>query len=109
VSASLGRAGLPAAILDLASRKIILMCISAPIIAEYENVLRRTRLELDPWSGPRGPLAKPRTNPITASLNAPLPPAPKRFENIRIVTPMEFIESIAPELNQSKRWRPPRT
>ena len=48
VSANLNDAGLPASILDLAAHKKILMLISQPVLAEYEEVLRRPRLKLDP-------------------------------------------------------------
>ena len=38
--------GLPALILDLATSKKILLLVSADILAEYEEVLRRPRLKL---------------------------------------------------------------
>jgi putative PIN family toxin of toxin-antitoxin system len=68
VSANLGDQGPSAAILDLAANKLILMFISPAVLAEYEAVLRRPRLQLSPsriasslavirntsrWSGPR--------------------------------------------------------
>jgi|SRR5580700_7288514 putative PIN family toxin of toxin-antitoxin system len=46
VSANLKDEGLPAAILDLAAHKKILMCVSEPILAEYTDVLQRSRLNL---------------------------------------------------------------
>ena len=46
VSGSLIEDSLPASILDLAAAKKILMIVSAPILAEYEEVLRRPRLKL---------------------------------------------------------------
>jgi uncharacterized protein len=48
VSANLVDEGPSAAILDLAANKKILMFVSPPILAEYEEVLRRPRLNLDP-------------------------------------------------------------
>jgi putative PIN family toxin of toxin-antitoxin system len=48
VSANLIDEGLPASILDLAANKKILMVVSEPILTEYEEVLRRPRLKLDP-------------------------------------------------------------
>ena len=46
VSGSLIADSLPASILDLAAAKKILTIVSAPILAEYEEVLRRPRLKL---------------------------------------------------------------
>jgi putative PIN family toxin of toxin-antitoxin system len=43
VSANLSDQGPSAAILDLAANKIILMCISPAVLAEYETALRRPR------------------------------------------------------------------
>src|ERR1017187_3263895 len=48
VSANLRDEGLPAAILDLAAGKRIQMCVSAPVLAEYKEVLNRPRLRLTP-------------------------------------------------------------
>jgi putative PIN family toxin of toxin-antitoxin system len=48
VSANLVDEGLPASILDLAAKGKILICVSGDILAEYEEVLRRPRLKLDP-------------------------------------------------------------
>ena len=48
VSANLIDEGLPASILDLAANKKILMVVSVPVLAEYEKVLSRPRLKLDP-------------------------------------------------------------
>src|SRR5712692_9528258 len=48
VSANLRDDGLPASILDLAANKKILMVVSAPVLAEYAEVLSRPRLKLDP-------------------------------------------------------------
>jgi len=48
VSANLSDQGPSAASLDLAANKMILMCISVAVLTEYEAVLRRPRLKLDP-------------------------------------------------------------
>jgi putative PIN family toxin of toxin-antitoxin system len=48
VSANLVGEGLPAAILDLAINREILMIVSSPVLEEYEEVLHRPRLKLDP-------------------------------------------------------------
>jgi putative PIN family toxin of toxin-antitoxin system len=46
VSANLIDEGPSAAILDLVAKKRILMFVSAPVMAEYEEVLNRPRLKL---------------------------------------------------------------
>ena len=91
VSANLSDEGLPAAILDLAANKTILMFVSPAVLAEYEAVLRRPRLNLSAAAVAsslavirnisrlvKPPAAWPqqRTRLITASWNAPCPPAP---------------------------------
>ena len=48
VSANLVDAGPSAAVLNLAVNQKILMCVSPAVLAEYEEVLRRPRLKLDP-------------------------------------------------------------
>jgi putative PIN family toxin of toxin-antitoxin system len=48
VSANLSDNGIPALILDFAANGKILMLVSQPVLAEYEEVLRRPRLKLDP-------------------------------------------------------------
>jgi predicted nucleic acid-binding protein len=48
VSANLKDDGLPAALMDLAVGKHILMCVSDAVLAEYEGVLNRTRFKLTP-------------------------------------------------------------
>ena len=48
VSANLVDEGPSAAILDLAINKAILMVVSPPVLEEYEKVLHRPRLKLDP-------------------------------------------------------------
>jgi putative PIN family toxin of toxin-antitoxin system len=46
VSGVLVDEGLPASILDLAANKAILMIVTADVLAEYENVLRRPRFRI---------------------------------------------------------------
>jgi putative PIN family toxin of toxin-antitoxin system len=48
VSATLVDHGPSAGILNLATNKRVQMCVSPAILAEYEKVLRRPRLKLDP-------------------------------------------------------------
>ena len=48
VSANLSDEGPAAAIVSLATNKKILMFVSPAVLAEYEEVLHRTRLKLDP-------------------------------------------------------------
>ena len=125
VSANLVDEGPSAAILDLAAHRKILMFVSAPILAEYEAVLRRPRLKLSPGAV-RGSLAtirrtsklvKPRRTireikdePDNRFLECAVAARadylitgnarhfPGRFEGVRIVTPREFLEIIAPQL-----------
>ena len=48
VSAALNDEGLPAAILDLATNRKVVMLISSHVLAEYEQVLRYPHLKLEP-------------------------------------------------------------
>ena len=48
VSANLIDQGPSAAILNLATNKLVQMFVSAAVIAEYQEVLHRPRLKLDP-------------------------------------------------------------
>lgn len=48
VSALLRSGSLPDAILSLCLRRVIRFCVSEPVLAEYEEVLRRPRLAIDP-------------------------------------------------------------
>jgi putative PIN family toxin of toxin-antitoxin system len=48
VSAHLQEQGLPARVLRLAFSKAIELCVSAPILTEYELLLRRPRFAFDP-------------------------------------------------------------
>lgn len=48
VSAMLRSGGLPEAVLNLALNRIVQMCISEPVLAEYKEVLSRSRLGIPP-------------------------------------------------------------
>src|SRR4051812_22532822 len=48
VSAAITSRGAPAAILDLIAAHAATLCVSQPILAEYEGVLLRPKLRLDP-------------------------------------------------------------
>jgi uncharacterized protein len=48
VSAAITRRGAPAAVLDSVANSAAIMCISESVLAEYEAVLLRLRLRLDP-------------------------------------------------------------
>lgn len=48
VSAMLRSGGLPEAVFNLAINRIIQLYISEPVLAEYEEVLRRPRLDIHP-------------------------------------------------------------
>jgi uncharacterized protein len=48
VSALLRTGGFPAAVLSLALDRIVQLCVSEPVLAEYEEVLNRPRLGIDP-------------------------------------------------------------
>jgi len=48
VSAAITSRGAPGAILDLIAAHSLILCVSQPILAEYEGVLLRPRLRLDP-------------------------------------------------------------
>jgi putative PIN family toxin of toxin-antitoxin system len=48
VSAAITRRGAPAAVLDLVAAHRVTLCVSRPILAEYEGVLLRPKLRLDP-------------------------------------------------------------
>jgi len=129
VSGNLNDQGPSAAILDLAASRIILMCISPPILAEYEAVLRRPRLKLDPariarslaiirktsrMVKPARRLTEARDEPDNRFLECAVAAGadfiitgnarhfPGQFENIRIVTPREFIDLIMPELAEGR-------
>jgi putative PIN family toxin of toxin-antitoxin system len=48
VSAAITRRITPAAVLDLVAAHRVILCVSQPILAEYEGVLLRPKLRLDP-------------------------------------------------------------
>src|SRR5437762_1981694 len=89
VSASLVGQGPSAAILNLATHQRIQMFVSAAVLAEYEEVLRRPRLKLDPTriadvlalvrsTSTQVSLLRrsrfPTTNPTIVFTNVPKPP-----------------------------------
>ena len=48
VSANLRAGGLPEAVFNLAIDGIVQLCVSEPVLAEYEEVLSRARLRIPP-------------------------------------------------------------
>jgi uncharacterized protein len=129
VSANLSDEGLPAAILDLAANKTIRMFVSPAVLAEYEAVLRRPRLKLSPAAvasslavirnisrlvKPTRRLAEAADETDNRFLECAVSAGadyiitgntrhfPSRFESIRIVTPREFFDLIAPELTEDR-------
>ena len=129
VSANLSDEGLPAAILDLAANKTILMFVSPAVLAEYEAVLRRPRLNLSAAAvasslavvrnisrlvKPTRRLAEAADETDNRFLECAVSAGadyiitgntrhfPDRFESIRIVTPREFVDLIAPQLTADR-------
>jgi len=129
VSANLSDEGLPAAILDLAASKTILMFVSPAVLAEYEAVLRRPHLSLSPAAvasslavirnisrlvKPTRRLAEAADETDNRFLECAVSAGadyiitgntrhfPERFESIRIVTPREFLDLIAPEITENR-------
>jgi putative PIN family toxin of toxin-antitoxin system len=129
VSANLSDEGLPAAVLDLAASKTILMFVSPAILAEYEAVLRRPHLSLSPAAVARSMaairnisrLVKPTRRLAAAAdetdnrflecaisagadyiITGNARHFPERFESIRIVTPREFLDLVAPEITENR-------
>src|ERR1017187_7825429 len=129
VSANLSDEGLPAAVLDLAANKTILMFVSPAILAEYGAVLRRPHLSLSPAAVARSMaairnisrLVKPTRRLAAAAdetdnrflecaisagadyiITGNARHFPERFESIRIVTPREFLDLVAPELTENR-------
>ena len=129
VSANLSDEGLPAAILDLAANKTILMFVSPAILAEYEAVLRRPHLSLSPAAVASSlavvrnisRLVKPTRRLAAAAdetdnrfvecaisagadyiITGNARHFPERFESIRIVTPREFLDLVAPEITENR-------
>jgi putative PIN family toxin of toxin-antitoxin system len=130
VSANLVDEGPSAAILDLVAKKRILMFVSAPVLAEYEEVLNRPRLKLtgarinDALAVIRDTAESVQPTRIIDEIkdepdNRFLECAdaagaeyivtgntshfPLRFEDIRIVTPRQFLEIIVPQLAREER------
>jgi putative PIN family toxin of toxin-antitoxin system len=129
VSANLSDEGLPAAILDLAANKTILMFVSPAILAEYGAVLRRPHLSLSPAAVASSlavvrnisRLVKPTRRLAAAAdetdnrflecaisagadyiITGNARHFPERFESIRIVTPREFLDLVAPEITENR-------
>jgi putative PIN family toxin of toxin-antitoxin system len=129
VSANLSDQGPSAAILDLAANRVILMFISPPVLTEYEAVLRRSSLKIDPSRiasslavirntsrlvRPTRRLAEAADEPDNRFLECAAAAGadfiitgnakhfPQRFENIRIVTPREFLDLITAEVASSR-------
>jgi putative PIN family toxin of toxin-antitoxin system len=131
VSANLRDEGLPAAILDLAANKKILMCVSAPVLAEYKEVLNRPRLRLPPNRialalaviRKTSLLVKPMRTVTVIKADEPdnrlLECAeaasadylvtgntrhfPKCFKNTTVVTPKQFMDLFLPHLAELNR------
>ena len=125
VSANLSDEGLSAWILDLAANQKIQMIVSAPILAEYEEVLRRPRLKLNPIKIDNS-LAVIQNTSVIVKPKRTLKKSPHESDNrfyecaeagkanflitgnikhfpeahkgAQIVTPREFIELIGPVL-----------
>jgi uncharacterized protein len=131
VSANLRDEGLPAAILDLATNKKILMCVSDAVLAEYKEVLNRPRLGLSPRRIARSLAVIRKTSLHVKTIrtitvieaddpdNRLLECAaaagadylvtgntkhfPKTFEATTIITPKRFIDSVFPLLAQLRK------
>jgi putative PIN family toxin of toxin-antitoxin system len=130
VSANLVDEGLPAAILDLAANKRILMCVSEAVLAEYKEVLERPRLKLAPQRIARSLsvirkkslLVKPartvtviKDDPDNRFLECAHASSadylvtgntkhfPKTFKRTAIVTPKQLIDALLPLLAQLRR------
>ena len=48
ISAAISAGGLPEAVFNLAINGVIQLCLSEAILVEYEEVLRRARLDIHP-------------------------------------------------------------
>lgn len=128
VSANLVDEGPSAAILSLAINEKLLMFVSAPVLAEYEKVLARQRLKLNP-DRIKAFLADVRNSSelveptrtieeikkdepdnrflecATAAdadylITGNTKHFPEQFENIQIVTPRDFLELVMPKLSK---------
>jgi len=130
ISAMLRSGGFPEAIFNLGVDRVIQLCISEPVMAEYEEVLRRARLGIHPEKVANA-LARIRdaavlvtpTTVVTAAVDpddniflecAEAAEAqyvvtgnqadfPEVWAGARIVTPRQFLEVIA----EAKRDDPP--
>ncbi|MCX6625616.1 MAG: putative toxin-antitoxin system toxin component, PIN family [Acidobacteria bacterium] len=131
VSANLVDDGLPAAILDLAINKNILMVVSPAVLEEYKEVLYRPRFKLDP-ARVAAVMALIRKNALLVRPTAAATAAkgdesdnrflecadaggadyivtgntkhfPETYEQARVVTPRQFIDLILPSLAQQTR------
>lgn len=129
VSANLNDHGFPAAVMDLAANKIILMFVSPSILAEYKEVLSRPRLKLTPVAVEASLAVIRKTSelvkPIVSVDEAADEPDnrflecadaaqadflitgntrhfPKSYKSTRIVTPREFIELLGATLLQPR-------
>ena len=131
VSANLSDDGLPAAIMDLAASKQILMCVSEAVLTEYKEVLNRPRFKLTP---PRIAATlvvirktsfhvKPTRTVSIIKVDEPdnrllecaeaagadylvtgnTKHFPKTFKNTAIVTPKQFMDLLLPQLAQLNR------
>jgi len=123
VSANLVDEGFPAAILDLAINRKILMIVSSPVLEEYEEVLHRPRLKLDPARvgavmaliRKNSLLVRPTITAVAASdesdnrflecasaaradyiVTGNTNHFPETFERTRVVTPRQFVNLILP-------------
>ena len=128
VSAALNDDGLPAAVLSLAINRAVLMFVSPAVLTEYETVLHRPRLKLNPKRisailadiraasrlvHPGGIVAEIKNDdPDNRFLECARAAAaeylvtgntkhfPETFETTTIVTPKQFVELVLPLLAQ---------
>ena len=125
ISAALSAGGLPEAVFNLAVNGVFQLCVSEPILAEYAEVLGRTRLAIPP-AKVAAALARIRQRsllvPVTVQVPADVCPHdpddivflacaetvaadylvtgnrkhyPAGWKTTRVVTPREFMEIIA--------------
>jgi putative PIN family toxin of toxin-antitoxin system len=122
VSAMLRAGGLPETVFNLAISGEVQLFVSEPVVAEYEEVLRRPRLAIDPQKV-TGAMAEVRAAaslvrphvPVTAALDPDdniflecaesaaahflvtgnVKDFPATWMGTRVVTPRQFLEAIA--------------
>ena len=125
ISAALRVGGLPEAVFNMAIDGVIQLCVSEPVLAEYEEVLRRARLAIPPGKVATA-LARIREKSFLVTDTVKVDPAacpddpddiiflecaetaaaddlvtgnrkhyPDRWKKTRIVTAREFMEIIA--------------